>query len=391
MKTIAAVTTSRADWGIYQPVLRAIRDDAELALKLIVSGTHLSDAHGRTERLIAEAGFAIDHRVPIAMDTDTPAGVTRAMGVGVTRFGELFAEQTFDLLMVLGDRFEIHAAALAALPHRLPVAHIHGGETSQGAIDESLRHGITKLSHLHFVSHPAHAVRVIRMGEPPRRVLVSGAPALDALVDFEPMSREQLAAAIGVPLDGPFLLVTFHPVTLEADDTDLQVGQLFQAVANSRLPAVISMPNADPSASAIRGAIDAFLAARDDCAALPELGQRGYWSVMHHAAAMVGNSSSGIIEAASFGRPVVNVGNRQRGRMHGPNVIDVPCEAAAIGRAIERATRDDFRAALADLVNPYGDGRAAPRIVQAIKAAPPRDQLIVKPFHDGPVPEEFQP
>jgi len=291
--------------------------------------------------------------------------------------------------MVLGDRFEMLCPALAALPLRLPVAHIHGGETTHGAIDESLRHCITKLAHLHFASHPTHAARLVRMGEPPDRVIVSGAPALDALNDFEPFDRAMLADRLDLPLDDPYAVITFHPTTLDATAPEQQVDALFQALAESDLTLVFSRPNADPGARAISTAIFAFAAAHERAVVLPELGQRGYFSLMHHAAVMVGNSSSGIIEAASFKLPVVNIGQRQAGRTRAANVIDVPCERDAIIAAIERATSEAFADSLGELTNPYGDGRAAGRIVEAIRSIKLTPNWVMKPFYDGPVPAEW--
>jgi UDP-hydrolysing UDP-N-acetyl-D-glucosamine 2-epimerase len=383
MRRIGVVTTSRADFGIYVPVLRAIAADEDLDLRLFVSGSHLCDAHGRTERLIEAEGFAIDHRVPVPMDTDTPQGVTRSIGQAVAAFGEALAADRPDLLVVLGDRFEMAGAALAALPLRIPVAHLHGGETSQGAIDESLRHCITKLSHLHFVSHPDYRRRVIRMGEQPDRVIVSGAPALDVIRDFQPIDRSELGRMVGMPLDQPYLLVTFHPVTLEVDRTAGHVNELFGALGALNMPMLISYPNADPAGLIVRRAIDEYVDTHPDTKVPGELGQAGYFSQMHHAAAMVGNSSSGIIEAASFGLPVVNIGDRQRGRLHGANVIDVPCEQGAIIAAVKRSVSDEFRASIANLVNPYGDGRAASRIVDVLRSVELGPGSVIKPFYDG--------
>lgn len=384
MITIGIITTSRADWGIYLPLLHAIECEPDFALRLYVSGSHLCDAHGRTESLITAAGFGIDHRIPIDMHTDDALGVHRAISQGVERFGQVLHDHAPDLLIVLGDRFEMFAAALAALPLRIAVAHIHGGETTQGAIDESLRHGITKLSHLHFVAHDSFARRLIRMGEQPARVFVCGAPALDAIAQLEPLSREALSQKLGFPLPARYLLVTFHPTTLQLDQVPAQTDDLLAALSQIDLPMLVSSPNADPAGLAIRKRIEAFIAARPDAHKLPELGQAAFFSLMHHATAMIGNSSSGIIEAASFHLPVVNIGDRQKGRLHGANVIDTPCHTQPILDAIRRATSDAFRQSIRNMVNPYGDGRAAVRIVEAIKATRLDADLLIKPFYDGP-------
>lgn len=387
MRTVGVVTVARSDYGIYQPVLRAIHDDPELQLLLYVSGMHLSPEFGMTVEAIEKDGFPIEERIETLLSSDTPQGIAKSIGLGAMGFGQAFARRRPDLLVVLGDRFEMLAAVVAALPFTIPIAHIHGGEATEGAIDEAIRHSITKMSHLHFVATEAYGRRVIQMGEEPWRVVVSGAPALDHIHSLPLLSREELTAVIGVSLDPPPLLVTFHPVTLEYGDTRWQVTELLAALAQTDFPVVFTYPNADTAGRLIIEAIEEFARSRANARAIPNLGTRSYYSLMKYAAAMVGNSSSGIIEAASFGLPAVNIGNRQKGRLHGPNVIHSTYERDAILGAIRTATDPGFRAGLVGLRNPYGDGKAAQRVVQVLRQVSLDRKLIVKPFYDLGSPE----
>lgn len=384
-RTIGAVTVGRSDWGIYRPVLNAIRQDPELCLRLYVSGTHFSPYFGRTAREIEADGFGVDERIEMSLGADAPESVGKSLGLGVASFAQAFARFQPDILLVLGDRFEMLAAVLAALPFTIPVAHIHGGEATEGAIDDAMRHSISKMSHLHFASTDAYARRLVQMGEDPWRVQVSGAPALDNLSQIQLLSPAELAERIGLPLAPAPLLVTFHPVTQEFGQTGAQVQALLAALAGAEQPVVFTYPNTDTNSHQIVEAIDEFVTSHPAAVGVRHLGTQAYFSLMSHAAAMVGNSSSGIVEAASFGLPVVNVGSRQGGRIRGRNVIDVEPDAGQILAGIRRALSPTFRAQLAGLTNPYGDGQAAQRIVAGLRAAPPAPVLLRKRFYDLPV------
>ena len=281
---------------------------------------------------------------------------------------------------MLGDRFEMHAAVSAAVPFGIPVAHIHGGESTEGAMDELFRHSITKMSHLHFVATEAYRDRVVRMGEEPWRVTVSGAPALDNLREMDRMDVSDIEKSIGMPLNPPPLLVTFHPVTLEPNDN---IVELLDALDQIDVPLVFTYPNADTGHEILIEVIQSFVRRHPRRRFIANLGTQLYYSLMGHAAAMVGNSSSGIIEAASFRLPVVNVGPRQRGRFHDKNVVDVDCQRSSIVRAVRQIMRSSFRKGLSDLTNPYGDGLAAERIVKVLKTTPLDRSLIQKKFFDG--------
>jgi len=380
VRSIAVVTTSRADYGHLLPLLRAIDNDPDLSLQLIVSGTHLSDTHGKTVAEIERDGFAIAARVPILSESDSPAGITAAMGRAVDGFGEAFAQHPPDILVAIGDRFEMHAAALAALPFKIPVAHISGGDVTEGAIDDALRHSLTKLSHLHFVSCEDSARRVAQMGEESWRIVTCGGLSLGNLADLRLASRQEVESEFHLRLPDPFLLVTYHPVTLEYEQAEWQIQQLMQALEEIDMPAVFTMPNADTANRVIANAIRHHVASHQDASCVDNFGMPAYFSVMALATAMVGNSSSGISEAASFELPVVNIGTRQDGRLRPRNVIDCGYSSQEILTALRRAVSAEFRNSLADLTNPYGCGNASVQIVHRLKSVPLGDKLIRKRF-----------
>ncbi|MBE3119316.1 MAG: UDP-N-acetylglucosamine 2-epimerase (hydrolyzing) [Candidatus Atribacteria bacterium] len=387
MRTIGVVTVGRSDYGIYLPILRRIQADPDLRLHLIVSGAHLAPGFGLTVNTIQADGFEIGDRIEMLLASDSPEGIAKSTGIGVIGFAQAFARFRPDILLVLGDRFEMHAAALAALPFNIPVAHIHGGEVTQGAMDDALRHSLTKLSHLHFVSTPEYALRVAQLGEEGWRITVSGAPSLDNLLAMALPTREQLETQFGFCLQPAPLLVTFHPVTLEFEQTEWQIAELTAALNLLDVPVIFTMPNADTRNGIIRHHIAEYVRAHTSAWSVENFGTQNYFGVMQFAAAMVGNSSSGIIEAPSFKLPVVNIGTRQAGRMRAANVVDVGYARGEIVAGVRRAMAPEFHAKLRDLVNPYGDGHAAERIVAGLKAAALDDRLIRKVFCDVGVAE----
>lgn len=376
---------ARSDYGYYMPILRRMQAEPDLRLCLVVSGMHLSPQFGLTAQIIEEDGFKIAERVEMLVSADTPSGIAKSIGLGVIGFGQAYARLQPDLLLLLGDRFEMLAAAVAALPFAIPLAHIAGGESTEGLIDEAIRHSLTKMSHLHFVSTQYYGMRVIQMGEEPHRVTVCGSPSLDNLREMEWLSPDEIERRVGLPLQPAPLLVTFHPVTLEHKDTVQHVAELLAALEKVDMPVVFTYPNADTQGHLIIEAFEAYAKSHGSARVAVNLGTSAYFSLVRHAAAMVGNSSSGIIEAASLGLPVVNIGNRQRGRVHDRNVLDVPCQRVAIADAIHRATDSEFRRGLIGLQNPYGDGHAAEKIVQVLRETPLDQTLVLKRFHDMPV------
>ena len=382
MRTIGVVTVSRSDYGIYLPLLRAIENDPDLQLYLIVSGMHLSPEFGLTVKAIEDDGFEINERVEMLLSSDTPGGIAKSMGLGMIGFAQVYTRFRPDILVVLGDRFEMCAAVVAALPFKIPVAHIHGGEITEGAIDDAIRHSITKISHLHFVATEAYARRVIQMGEEPWRVVTCGALSLDNLRTTRLLTREEFAGKFSIALPEKFLLVTYHPVTLEYEQTERQVRELLAALDAIGLPVLFTMSNADTGGRIIRKLIDEFLSKHPNSTKVESLGTQGYFSAMALATAMVGNSSSGIIEAASFGLPVVNIGTRQKGRIRNKNVIDVACSRTEILAGIRKAMSAEFGDSFTYSANLYGDGHAAEKIVEVLRGIELGDRLVVKRFHE---------
>ena len=384
MRTIGVVTTARSEYGLIRPLLRLIESGSDLHLHLMVGGTHLSPQFGMTISEIEADGFEIAERIESIGSADTPEDIAKAIGVGVIGFGEAYARSRPDVLVVLGDRFEMYAAASASVPFRIPLAHIHGGEVTEGALDDIWRHSITKMAHLHFVSTVAYGERVRQLGEEEWRINVVGALSLDNTRTVELLSRAEIERRFGLSLPEEFLLVTFHSVTTEYEKAGSQCGELLAALREIDLPVLFTMPNADSGGCVIRQMIREFVSENSKAQAVENLGTRGYLSVMALASAMVGNSSSGIVEAAPFKLPVVNIGTRQKGRVLSANIINSDYGRGEIATAIRRATSGAFRDTLSDLRSPYGDGHTAERIVKVLKETNLDQRLLTKAFQDLP-------
>lgn len=383
MRTIGVVSVGRSDYGIYLPILRRIKNDDDLQLHLFVGGMHLLPEYGMTINAIEADGFQIVKKIEMLGYSDRPQDIAASIGRGVIGFANAFEHYTPDILVVLGDRFEMYSAALAALPFNIPIAHIHGGELTQGAIDDALRHSMTKLSHLHFVSTERYARRVIQLGEEPWRVIVSGAPGLDHLDTVNYQAREFLESRFGIDLSSPTLLVTFHPVTLEYEQVELQIDAVLGALHKSECAIIFTAPNADTGGSVVLNKIRHYVASHSNSQLVDNLGTETYFSLMRYITAMVGNSSSGIIEAPSFKLPVVNIGTRQDGRLRADNIIDVECDEDEILRGITRAVDPTFRRKLNGMINPYRQaGNASEIIVQNLKSIPLDRKLCFKSFYD---------
>lgn len=381
-RSIAVFTSTRADYGLWTWILRAIQEHPSLTLRLIVGGTHLSEEHGRTIRFIEQDGIEIAGLANYLSPGSTAYDVVSSAGRAVGLFGEVLHTIRPEMVLLLGDRYETLCAAFAAISLGLPVGHIHGGEVTEGAVDESYRHAITKLSHVHFAASHDAARRIVQLGEDPDRVHVCGAPGIETLIRTPAMSPAQLSDVVGLALDPGFLLVTYHPETLSPATPNDQIAQVTAALTALDLPTVITGPNADAGGGVIARELDAWCRQSPRAVYVTSARQEVYINLMRHAGAMVGNSSSGIIEAPSIPLPVVNIGDRQRGRQRGENVIDVPCLQDAIVAGISRALSPAFREHLAGKINPYGDGRTSPRIVEVLANLNIGSRLLQKEFHD---------
>jgi UDP-hydrolysing UDP-N-acetyl-D-glucosamine 2-epimerase len=379
------VTTSRADYSSLLPILRLINNDPELELLLFVGAMHLAPQFGLTLKDIETDAFPIADRVEMLLASDTPLGVAKSIGLGVIGFAESLSRHRPDILMIIGDRYELLSVACAALALGIPVAHVSGGDLTEGAIDNQVRFALTKLSHLHFVAMETHAKRLCQMGEESWRIFVTGEPALDLLHQIQLLSREELANCLGLNLTPPILVVTLHPTTISEVPIREQVSSLLSALSHVRGTLVFTYPNADVGHSEIIDQIQTFVREHPNSGLFFNLGHCRYYSLLAIADLMVGNSSSGIWEAPSFCLPVVNVGERQRGRVRAGNVIDVSFDADAISEGIRQALEPHFRSSLQGMRNPYGDGHASERIVRVLKQVNIDYRLLQKHFVEIPL------
>lgn len=380
-RKICVVTGTRADYGHLRSVIRAIQAQAGLQLQVLATAAHLSPEFGSTVREIEADGVEVAEKVEMLLSADTATAITKSMGLGLIGFADAFARLAPDVVLLLGDRFEALAAAQAALIARIPIAHLHGGETSEGAYDESMRHAITKMAQWHFVAAEPYRQRVIQLGEDPGRVLNVGAPGLDHLADGNWMEREELEQSLGLPFGAPLLLVTYHPETLAHAEPAWAMGELVAALETFPTACVvITYPNADSGGRALFPIIDAFAARSPGRRkALPSLGQHRYLSLMRIADAVVGNSSSGLIEAPALHRATLNIGDRQKGRLRAASVMDVPANRDAIVEGLRHVLSPQFQSSLVVVQSPYGVGSAGQRIASRLAEVPLE---VAKRFHD---------
>ena len=375
-RTIVVVTSSRADYShLYWP-LKDLAAHPDVNLKLIVMAAHLSPQFGATVSEIERDGFPIAARIECLLSSDTDTGMAKTLGLAMLSLTDTLAEMRPDLVLLIADRYEMLAPAAVALTLRIPVAHIEGGEISEGAIDDAVRNALTKMAHIHFTSTETARDRVISMGEEPWRVHRAGAPSLDHLRRSRLPTREELAGALGIDLAQSPVIVAYHPVTLLRDTTE-EADALFDALAEVNSPVLFCYPNADAGSHSLMQRARAFVEQRSGARIFVNLPAVTYWSLLAQASLLVGNSSSGIMEAASFALPVVNVGLRQYGRERARNVLDAEPRAECILEKIAIAQSAAFRESLRGMSNPYGDGHAAERIVEVLTTAP-LDKLLRK-------------
>lgn len=376
------VTGTRADYGCLRWAMEEIRNTPGLELQIIATAMHLAPEFGLTYREIEQDGFAIDSKIEMLLSADSPTALAKSMGLGLIGVGEALQRLQPDLLFILGDRFEIFAAAAAATVARIPIAHAHGGETTEGAFDEAMRHSITKMSHLHFVAAEEYRRRVIQLGEDPGRVFLVGGLGVDKIKKIALLGREALEDALAFKLGEKNLLVTFHPVTLEDETSAVQMRELLCALDELRdTHLIFTMPNADTGGRLLIELITQFVASRANSRAYASLGDLRYLSCIRHVDGVIGNSSSGLTEVPSFGKGTVNIGDRQRGRLRAASVIDCEPNREAIGAALKRLFSAEFQNAVPATRNPYGEGGASQKIVQVLNDFP-LQSILKKSFHD---------
>jgi GDP/UDP-N,N'-diacetylbacillosamine 2-epimerase (hydrolysing) len=384
-RKICVITGARAEYGLLRWVMQGVKDDHELTLQVIATGMHLSPEFGLTYREIEHDGFMIDRKVEMLISSDTPVGIAKSMGLGLIGFADTLNELNPDLIVVLGDRFEIFAAVAAALVARIPVAHLHGGESTQGAFDEALRHSITKMSHLHFVAAEKYRQRVIQLGEQPERIFLVGGLGIDSIMRLKLLARTELEASLDFKLGQKSLLITFHPVTLEKATAADQMAELLAALGTLQdTQLVFTMPNADTDGRVLIRMVGQFVSQHDNARHYSSLGQLRYLSCIAHTDGMVGNSSSGLLEVPSFRKGTINIGDRQRGRLQASSVINCEPTRLSISAALGILYSADFQADLSQVWNPYGAGGASEKVVETIKYYD-IDGITKKAFYDLPV------
>ncbi|MEP6667795.1 MAG: UDP-N-acetylglucosamine 2-epimerase [Chthoniobacter sp.] len=375
-KKIGICTFARSEYGSILPVLWAITADPSLELQLIVGGSHLTA--GRSIEQIEKDGFPTSERIDFLISSDSPEAIVKGNSVAASALAEVFTRQRPDILLLVGDRFELLAAASAATAFNIPIAHVSGGEVTEGAIDDVVRHAVSKMSHLHFVASQEQSDMLRAMGESPGRIHVTGDPALDAIHRRELLSREELATQLEIDLTPPVIVLTHHPSTRDPGAALLELEGILAVLKETPGTVIATAPNSDAGHQVLRGRLETFVQERPGSILRECLGQLRFYSLMRHADLMIGNSSSGIWEAPSFQLPVVNVGDRQRGRMRAGNVIDTSGDVAEIRAAVTRTLDPAWRVKLKAQPNPYGDGHAAGRIVNILKSTALGSELLIK-------------
>lgn len=382
-RKICVVTGTRAEFGLLRPLMDAINLQPELELQVITTGMHLSSEFGLTYREIEDAGFQIDAKVEMLLSSDTSAAVTKSMGLGIIGFSDVYDRLAPDILVILGDRFEIFAAASAAMIARIPIAHISGGEATEGLFDEAIRHSITKMSHLHFTAAEDYRNRVIQLGEEPERVFNVGGLGIDAIKQVKLLSREELEKSLGLQFRDKNLLITFHPVTLEGQSSSAnQMQELLDALKDmTDTTLIFTMPNADAGGRALCNMVEEFVREHSNSKVFSSLGQLRYYSCLAQVDGVIGNSSSGLAEAPSFNIGTIDIGDRQKGRLKALSVVSCEPSGTAIKAALKTLYSSDFKSLLKNVENPYGNGGASKAICETLKQYP-LENILKKPFHN---------
>jgi len=367
-KKVCVLTATRAEYGLLRPVIKRLRDDELFDVRIAVTGAHLSPEFGLTYKEIEEDDFPIDKKIEILLSSDTPSSISKSMGLAMLGFADYFSQSKPDLLLVLGDRYETLAVCCAAMNERIPIAHLYGGETTEGAVDEAYRHAITKLSYLHFTSTELYKKRVIQLGEDPSRVFNVGALGIENVLSEPLLERDELEKSLHFELGEHYVVVTYHPVTLESDSSDIGFQALLDALDSfPELRILFTKANADADGRIINEMIDRFVLKRSNAIAVASLGVKRYLSAVKHSDAVIGNSSSGIIEVPSFHVPTINIGDRQKGRLMAESVINCLPLQDSIVQALETVFSKQFTNSMSQASNPYEKSDTSKNIVKEIK------------------------
>ncbi|PHS31925.1 MAG: UDP-N-acetylglucosamine 2-epimerase (hydrolyzing) [Alkaliphilus sp.] len=383
-KKISVLTATRAEYGLLKPVIEKLTAISEFDVRVVVTGAHLSPEFGLTYKEIEKDGIMIDEKIEILLSADTPAAISKSMGLAMISFADYFDKLKPDLLIVLGDRYETLAVSIVAMNQRIPIAHLYGGETTEGAIDESIRHAITKLSYLHFTSTEEYRRRVIQLGEHPDRVFCVGATGIENILKEKLMSKTELENAINFKLDKPYAVVTFHPVTLEDNNSASQFKELLKVCKKRNdMKFIFTKANADTNGRIINQLIDEYVGENEHAVAFTSLGLIRYLSALKYCELVIGNSSSALVEAPSFGVPTINIGDRQKGRLQAESVINCDPTKEEIKKAIDKALTEEHKRKARNTVNPYGDGNTSEKIVAVIRQFLLKDKInLKKKFYD---------
>ncbi|MEA5136817.1 MAG: UDP-N-acetylglucosamine 2-epimerase [Candidatus Fimivivens sp.] len=380
MRKICVVTGSRAEYGLLFSLMTALKKSRSWRLQVVVTGMHLAPEFGLTYREIEKDGFSIDEQIEMQLSSDTPVGTAKSVGLGIIGFADAFTRLKPDIIILLGDRYEIFAAAQAAMIEKIPIAHIAGGDVTEGAFDEAIRHSITKMAQLHFVTNAKSWQRVRQLGENPAYIFNVGHIGIDLINALPRMSRAELEQDLGIKLCEKNLLITFHPATLDAEPSEMQFDELLFALKRlgRNIGLIFTHPNADPEGRRIIRKIEEFTAQHLNAVSFPSLGQLRYYSMIEQVDAVVGNSSSGVYEVPSFHKPTINIGDRQKGRLLAPSVICCPAQRAAIFDAVQKA----FELNCINSENPYGDGGSVVKILEILGRFKNFKPLVKKQFFE---------
>lgn len=383
-KVISVLTATRAEYGLLKPLINKLNKVGEFDVRVVVTGAHLSSEFGLTYKEIEKDGIKIDEKIEILLSADTPSAISKSMGLAMISFADYFEKLKPDMFIVLGDRYETLAIATVAMNQRIPIAHLHGGETTEGAIDEYIRHAITKMSYLHFTSTEEYRNRVIQLGENPERVFSVGAIGIENILNEKLMSKLELEKSINFVLDRPYAIVTFHPVTLEDNKSKEQIKELLDSLETfNDMKFIFTKANADSGGRVINQMIDDYVNSHENAIAFNSLGVTRYLSALKYCTIVIGNSSSGLLEVPSFGIPTINIGDRQKGRLQADSIINCEPIKEDIEKAIKVALSEQFKRKAKNTINPYGDGNTSDKIVKIIREFILNDKIdLKKKFYD---------